>query len=271
VESGYFKLPESEYRSSPAVAQSDLKEFSRSPAHYISAKCEPQESTPALILGTLIHAAVLEPESEPQYHVKPEGMKFSTKEGIAWRDSRAKGFPIISTDDEKKIKGSAEAVKNHGTARGIFYSQEGINEICAFAQCSETGLWRKGRFDRKTTDNCGNVVIADLKSCDDARPQSFQRSVVDYGYDRQAAYYIDLCRQIEGLENDPVFIFIAVEKTPPHGIRCYVLPPEVIEHGRAKYKRELAAFKKCQESCEWPGYEEKIEVLNGRKWFLDGE
>lgn len=263
MECGFFKMPEQEYRASPAVAQSDLRSFSRSPAHYISAKCEPKESTPALILGTLIHASILGDESEPQFHVKPDGMKFSTKEGMAWRDSRAKGFPIISAEEERTILGIKKAIIESRVASKIFFGNPGQNEICAFAPHEESGLWRKGRFDLKTTDDCGNVVIPDLKTADDARPQSFRRSVEDYGYDRQAAYYIDLCKDIEELEADPIFVFVVVEKSPPYGIRCYVLPPEVIDQGRKKYRAELVRFSECQKSCEWPCYEEKIEVLTG--------
>lgn len=69
----------------------------------------------------------------------------------------------------------------------------------------------------------------------------FEKSMIDYGYDRQAAFYLDGYRTLTG--RPAQFAFAAVESEAPFGVRAAPVSPSVIASGRAKYRRALAVLK----------------------------
>lgn len=65
IEAGIYppeELTNEQYHAIPAVSKSDLDKIDRSPAHYKFAKDNPQPPTTAMIRGTIVHAAILEPD-----------------------------------------------------------------------------------------------------------------------------------------------------------------------------------------------------------------
>ena len=55
-------MTNTEYHAHKAVSKSDLDLIHRSPLHYRSAKEMPREQTETLLLGSVVHKLVLEPE-----------------------------------------------------------------------------------------------------------------------------------------------------------------------------------------------------------------
>ena len=56
-------VPDAEYRASDGLAQSALKEFARTPAHYRAYIQTPPKQTPAQRLGELVHRAVFQTDA----------------------------------------------------------------------------------------------------------------------------------------------------------------------------------------------------------------
>lgn len=117
-----------------------------------------------------------------------------------------------------------------------------------------------------------NGVIADLKTTDDASPDVFGKSIANWGYDVQDAFYQDGCEAA----GRPVkaFLFVAVEKTAcvvdgvAKGVAVYRLDDISREVGRAKYRADLATYAECKRTGNWPCYGEKIQEISVPQWSL---
>lgn len=116
-------LPIEEYHSGPGISKSALDQIARSPAHYMAYKAAPHEPTPAMLLGSVFHAAVLEPgEFDARYCVAPEGIDRRTKVGKeAWAEFEyeANGKEIIKPDIMCTVRGMAQSVAAHPLARSL--------------------------------------------------------------------------------------------------------------------------------------------------------
>ncbi len=229
----------------------------RTPAHfkarYIDKITGAEEETPAMVLGTLTHRFILEPETcEDAFHVRPEGMKFSTKDGIAWKaahDDR----PIITADQQSAIKGMRESVLAHPLARKFIERSQREQNVFS----DDDGVRLKARLD--LLPDSGNA-LADLKTCEDANDIEFAKHIDNYGYHYQAAFYLDVCK-LAGRDFSQ-WLFVAVEKNPPYCCAVYNLDPMAIEFGRRLYRRDLQVYRNCLESGQWPGYARSLSCIS---------
>ncbi|ADE87957.1 exonuclease VIII [Escherichia phage vB_EcoM_ECO1230-10] len=146
-------------------------------------------------------------------------------------------------------------------------------------------------------------IIGDLKTTEDASPEGFAKSIANWRYDVQHAYYIDGTRlaleqgkcnppqegkaELSVYWTDPVtgvlcrcrpdfwrgypkhFAFIAVEKKPPYAVGVYVLDSEGVEIGRAQYQHDLRVYAECVRSGEWPGYGDKVQTISLPGWHAN--
>lgn len=251
-------IPEADYRAAEGICQSSLKECGISMLHYLNRTVAPPEPpTDAQIIGTLTHRAVLEKDFSG-YVVRPEGMKFTTKEGKEWRAAN----PGVVVDYDIRL--ISNAVWNHDEARAIL-SAQGSNEVSCWKEDDETGLLLKGRADRVTTDAQGYTVVADLKTCGrgEGDIESFSKSIFSWGYHHQAFFYQKL------LFEASFFVYIVVEKEPPFAVACYSLDAESLELGGRDVRRWLNQVAECKTSGVWPGYAMGIRPIGVPKWVKD--
>lgn len=258
---GVLSMGESQYRSAEGVSKSDLDWIAppRTPAHYKARQdgLVYTEQTPAMRLGSLVHRAVLEPDTyRNAFVIKPEGMNFATKDGKDWKSAQTK--PILTGDDASTVSSIVEAVWRHSYAKRLL--KDAVTEQCLFAEDSH-GMLRKGRLDAMIKGS----AVPDLKTSASADPQEFERSIGKFRYHVQAAYYLDLCKLV-GIEKSQ-FIYIVVEKTPPYAVAVYSLDSEAIELGRMEYQRDLTAVRHCMEKDAWPGFTEDITVVGLPAWM----
>ena len=250
TEGVFYGVPEAIYRQAPGISNSSLKGIDQSPAHYLARLRTPWETTQAQVIGHITHTATLEPHLPPLYVVRPAGLTFTTKEGKAWRDSQS--LPIITEEEAAQISGMSAAVNRHPFARSILNRSE--KEVSAFKLDEATGLLIKGRADMVFMDDDNHTVVADLKTCEDARPAQFMRDAAKWQYHRQAAFYCDLFGASQ-------FVFICVEKSAPHGVTVMQYSPEAIQTGRTMYRAALATIAACQATNDWPGYSHEIAEI----------
>lgn len=259
-------MPETEYRAAPLISQSMLKLLRRSPAHLQASLTEPpKKDTEAQILGRLVDQALLEPERfQDAYHVRPEGMKFTEKEGKAWKAEHS-DRPIIYKEDENDIAGMIASVLGNKIARQIIIG--GHSQASVFCHHASTGLLRKGRLDKLLTDSTKRPAIADLKTCENGSPRMFANAVARFWYHVQGVFYSDMLEDLIG--EQPFFVFIAVEKTPPYACTVYQLDGESMQAGRRQYQQDLELFAVCRDRGVWPSYSEQIETIRLPRWALD--
>lgn len=261
-----MSLTNAEYHAHPAVSKSGLDQVRRSPLHYWNRYLNPdrviEPPTAAMVLGSALHARVLEPQVfADEYIVAPEGIDRRTKEGkLRWADfeSEAEGRTVLKAEDAAQIEAMAAAVHAHPAARMIL-RLPGVCEQSYFWKDAATGEECKCRPDWHSDDR---TIIADVKTTEDASPKGFARSVLKYRYHVQAAFY----SQGIGAEQ---FLFIAVEKKPPFAVAVYVTPQELVERGAQEAAEDLRLLATCRADNAWPGYGDEIQALSVPKWLQE--
>ena len=272
-------MTETEYRKIQAVRNSGLGlVMQKSPAHYLHDLRKPETTTEATSFGSYVHALILTPEiCDKEYFVidealRPQPLKnYTDASNRAWKAQaesycKVHGLALVTMDDHKRAIACRDAITRHGLANEMVNSSVGVHERLVQWTNKETGVLCKARIDR--TRNQGKIV--DLKTSKDASARAFIRSIMDYGYHRQGAFYMDGSLGKK-------FSFIVVESQPPHGVQVYDLSEEFLELGRASYQGALKHIKICRdkygsefdETTVWPAYDyfyELGEVLSPPAW-----
>uniref|UniRef100_A0A6M3LLV5 Putative exodeoxyribonuclease 8 PDDEXK-like domain-containing protein n=1 Tax=viral metagenome TaxID=1070528 RepID=A0A6M3LLV5_9ZZZZ len=258
MDQGIYRIPADEYHDMEGASKSFLHTLLvESPAHAMT----PREETQALYDGQAIHYMIFEPlRYEQKYVAKPEGMKFTTKDGIAWRDNH-NHLKIIEYEKDQDFRAMAKAIRAHLAAHEDPVIQsllsDGEPELSALWKDPSTGVDCRARFDWL---NQKSRIITDLKSCLVARSNKFTNDAYTYGYDMQAAWYLYGLTQITGVEHK-AFYFIACEKEPPYGVIVYKASEEMILHGLLRCSRAMGIYKECLESGNWPCYLAEVQEL----------
>jgi exodeoxyribonuclease VIII len=259
-----MSLSNAEYHARPEVSKSGLDLVHRSPLHYwnryLNPDREPEDPTPAMMIGSALHTAVLEPHLfDDEYAVAPACDR-RTKEGkMIWADfeQQAAGKTLLKAEDATNIELMSAAVRQHKAA-GFLLRMPGRCEQSYFWTDETSGEKCKCRPDWHSEDR---LIIADVKTCEDASPGAFLRKAVfAYRYHVQAAFYS------KGL-GAKQFIFIAVEKKAPYAVGVYTLPAELVERGWQEAQADLQRLAECRAANQWPGYGESIQELPLPAWL----
>jgi hypothetical protein len=241
----YSDLSLADYHAAPGLSKSDLDLIARSPAHYRHGE---REVTPAMRLGTVVHACVLEPDQWESRYVRANGKRSKTNVDAA------PGRVVLTADDWEICLRIRDAVWNHPTCQDLF--SDGITEHSAWWIDPDTLLLCKCRPDWSRSG-----VLIDLKTAQDASLAGFARAVDRYRYHVQAAYALDGWPTAGGGAVEQ-FVFIAVEKVPPFAVGLYELAPVALRQGRRLYQRDLATVNDCLTRQHWPGYATEITVID---------
>jgi exodeoxyribonuclease VIII len=113
-------------------------------------------------------------------------------------------------------------------------------------------------------------LIVDVKSTDDASYRAFQRSLANFQYHVQAAFYLDGASAVLG-QNFNEFVVLAVEKDPPYAVNTFLLDEAMINEGRALYRRALQMLKCCMEAKVFPAYPDQLVNISLPAWAYRGE
>jgi len=249
-------MPASEYHRLPRASKSGLDKIARSPAHYRWFTDNPSEPTKSMQLGTALHSLIFDGVSPL---VMPD---FSGKGSVAardeWKESNA-GALIVSADDFGAIHSMRDALMAHPIIGTALRGAKGRPEVSALWTCPDTGIECKSRFDWLL-----EPLLLDLKTTTDASPFGFARSIANFRYHVQDAFYSQAAAS-EGLDVRH-FLFAGVETSPPYLCAIYQLDDEAREIGRRLYLRDLRTYQQCVERNEWPGYSPEIQTLSLPKW-----
>lgn len=261
----YPDIPFKDYLALDAVSNSYLGRFDQCPA---KAKVE-QPDTPAMALGRAVHTLVLEGREafDSRYAVAPEINRRTNAGKEEWaaflQAAEDEGKEVITPEDETKAMDMRKAVFSHPFAKKLL--AEGVSEQTIVWEDRKTGLLCKGRPDRVPGEKTATLI--DLKTTADASEDKYLRSVINFGYARAAAFYIDGYGAASGVYVDSM-VHIVVEKEEPYRVEVYALDDELVAWGREEYRRLLADVKRCKESGEFPNYRnEGVVTLYKPGWL----
>lgn len=259
MQTGIHHLTREEYDVLPAVNASLLKACDRSMSHGKAYMDGNRKDSPSMAFGRAYHLFILEPDAFAKtYTVLPK----MRRAGKAWDEAveSAGGDPdrIIFADDVAEFEAMRAAILAESRRRRLT-TERGLYEVSVVWTDEEAELLCKARMD-KVIESLS--VAVDLKTTTDARPHAFFRDAATYGYDLQAAFYMDGLHAVTGTEYD--FAFLAQESDAPYASRLFTATwgGDMHQIGRAKYRPLLQSVKRAKETNVWPGYgDEPVEVV----------
>jgi exodeoxyribonuclease VIII len=271
-----------QYHANEAISHSKLELFRRRPISYyrrfVAKTVARPEPTEAFRLGSAAHCAVLEPATFwHRYALRPEGIDRRTKDGkIAFAEFEAAnaGKTIITQDEKVAVEQMTVAVLLHPLASQLLAA--GQPEL-SWRVTPAGGMALQCRTDWFNKAGCelsgGRPFVADLKtveSLDADAFRNFERACFNFGYHRQAGFYLPLITEIVG---SPVFdfYFILVEKAEPYGVAVYRLSDAATARGHDETITDLIRLQACIKDQQWPNLPNDLREIGLPKWYGGGE
>jgi hypothetical protein len=253
----YPDLPEDVYHSDPvpggSLSASGAKKLlpPSCPARYRHDQLYGQPHKQAFEFGTAAHKVAL--GTGPRL-VIVDAPDWRTKAAKEARDrARFEGHVPLLPAEHAEIQAMAAALRQHPIAGPLLDPAAGDAEQSLFWQDEQAGIWRRARLDFLPHATSGRMLITDYKTCDRADPASIRKAMGNYGYHMSAAQYTDGVRAL-GLDDDPAFLFVFQEKTPPYLVTVADLGDEDIQAGRDRMAAAAEIWRDCTTSGIWPGY-----------------
>lgn len=256
-------LSNADYHAIDALSASGIKRILQSPLHYRFDRDHPNGQTEAMMLGTAVHAAVLEPASYDAV-IMPDFNR-RTNQGkadhAAFLDANA-GRIILTEEQAAKVEGMVGAIKRHPIH----------DELIASGGRPELSLqWNDARHGEAVPCKCrfdwlrDDGIALDIKTCQDASPEGFSRAVSTFKYHYQAAWYGNGHEHVFN-RSLQAFLFIAVESVAPYGCAVYVLQPNAVRFGADQCERAMLLYAQARKSGYWRSYPETVQPILLPRW-----
>tara|TARA_R110002126_G_scaffold5579_3_gene29484 strand:- start:2162 stop:2950 length:789 start_codon:yes stop_codon:yes gene_type:complete len=250
-----------EYHTGAGISNSGLGLVLESVSSYKWARSIPSKASKELDIGTATHSLVLEGEDAlyQEFDVMPKIDK-RTKEGkatLAAFMSTSEGKKILSDEEHLLVKEMNRSVQVHPTSKSLFTN--GVAEESIFWTDEATGELCKIRPDWLKADE--NVIV-DLKTTADIN--QIGKSILNFGYRRQAAFYKMGFEAHFGRELER-FIFVFVSKTKVLGrypVRVVELKDEDMLKGEMEAKTALMRYHSAVMEDNWID----VESIELPKW-----
>lgn len=265
----YPDMSEAEYHGDPVPGGSLSSTGARKllppgcPAKYKAELAEARTSS-TFDLGTAAHRLIL---GVGRQIVVVDAENWRTKAAQEQqKEAREAGHVPVLTADWERVNAMADALRAHPLASAALDpARGGKPEQTLIAQDPDSGVWLRARLDWMPDPHSAiRPVIFDYKTTKSAYPASFARSMYDFGYHIQAAFYADLYLALTGV--DAPFLFIGQEKEPPYLVSVCQPDAEAMRAGRQKVREAIDIYAACSAVDEWPGYPDAIHTISLPPW-----
>ena len=223
-----------DYLKERPLSFSSIKQFVKSPKHYIQYITQPREQTESMLLGSVVHNLILQPDTfESKYIVEPDFNK-RTNQG---KEDYQKFLDTIS---ERKLQAvppkvflkAKEMVTQFMDSPNYNYVKQMDATETRFDKLSDTGLPICGYIDGMNADT--NFEIKTVSSADYA---DIQRDFYNLKYHLQAAIY--------NWVNGKNIMYIVIENSFPYLSRAFTVSDNYIKEGKAIFDKAMTDFSYC--------------------------
>lgn len=264
---GVYDLPAEQYHADPvpggSLSSTGARMLLKCPAKFNWARHNPQPVKAEFEFGTAAHTLLLGTGPELVEVEETEWRTNAVKVKVAGIRDRG-GVPIKSAALET-VHDMRDALSAHPKAGKLFTPGTGLAEQSLFWQDPMTGVQCRARLDWVQTGAGGRVVMVDYKSARSAELNAIEKSIYDYGYHIQCAFYEHGIRTLGLAESvQPVLVF--QEKEPPYVVTVVEVSLDAMKIARGKVAQALMTYQRCDQSDYWPGYSDDIEIAGIPAW-----
>lgn len=242
-----LELSNAEYRALSAVSQSDLKSCWNNPQLYHQMRGRPSEPTASQQFGIDLESYI---RGELDYAILPATVlnKDGHRRGKAYTEFLAENQSryLVTEDYVAQLERAADNILNNGPAAQLIYSPTAIWHERFAWDCDLTGLRLKCEIDLLDP---GLHCVTDLKTASDVDLDSFERDVMKWGYDIQAAMYLQAAKLL--LDEDWSYAWVVVRNRPPFDCEVYEASQQLLLHGSRRLDERLEFFAECEKSGQW--------------------
>lgn len=260
----YANISDVDYHADrDSLSSSGARKLLDSPAKFRWLMDQPVETAKHFDVGHFVHALIL---GVGQPVVVIEFDSYRSKAAQEERDAAyAAGKIPMLVGDVAECKAMAEAVLAHPTAAALL--SEGTPELSAYWHDIATKVRLRARFDWLRVFASGRrPILADVKtSGTPVGPDSWGSTAAKFRLHFQNAWYVKAVREV-GIHDDAGFVFINVEKDPPHLVSLTQLPTQAIDLGAASVRKSIDLYAQCRDTDTWPGYGDEIHVVDLPRW-----
>ena len=252
-----FNLSNSDYHNLDSLSASGAKTIASQGLRTFRYKRN--KTTPAMTMGTCVHSMTFEADKGEVLR-GPEsrrGSEWKEMLELAERDDKI----LLTASDYDAAAEIADAVLSNK------YAAEHINASSAVAEASimvddpTHNVPLRTRPDLWVTDE---DIIVDLKTCLDSSPDAFAKTVSNFGYHTQNAFY----KHVLGVEGHDLreFIFVAVNKEYPYNCGIYTLDEDTLSEGMAACNYAIEQYAMAKARDAWPSGYEQPQTLTLPRW-----
>jgi exodeoxyribonuclease VIII len=239
-----MKVTEQTIKDRP-LSFSSIKEFMRSPRHYVKYLTQERKQTEAMLFGAVCHKLILEPQDfEKEYIVEPE---FNKRTNQGKEDYQA----FLTSIEEKKLtpippatmlKAKELVTQLMGTPAHNYVHQLSKKED-RFDMIHETGLPVCGYID-----GVGDNFNIEVKIVTSADTDDIIRDFYKMKYHIQAGIY-------NWANGKPIY-YLVIENSFPYLPRIFKASDEYVMEGKKAFNKAMKDFKFCLDTDSFDmGYE----------------
>lgn len=224
-----------------------------------------QVHKPHFDLGKAAHTRVL---GDGEEVVVVDALDWRSKEAREARDAAyAEGKVPILVADNLVIDAMAASLEAHPVAPLLFAT--GKAEQSIFWTDEQTGVQCRARLDwLPEKQNGRRIIIPDLKTAVSAEPGEFSRAAARFHYAMQDDQYREAVRAA-GLDPDPAFVFVVIEKEPPYVVTVGQLDDDSQKLGADLNNKARRIYAACLATDTWPGYADGVASLSLPIWHFN--
>jgi len=257
------------YLAHDSVSRSQISLLDKmTPKHFKFSRDNPsvRKQTPDMLIGSAVHKYFFERDEFRQCYLTAPELNLRKKADreemeIFKADAARIGQEVLTKEQMAKVEAVGDALHANKAVSSLVSG--GVTERSIFRPYNKFTLKTRPDYYK---EECNTII--DLKTCKDVSPKGFLRSVIDYQYYVQDAYYVDAVAHFR--EAKPRFLIVAVEKEPPYESAIYELENSFQMVGRATYIRALALIQECMDKDQWPGYPDTAIDLRCPDWLWEG-
>lgn len=259
TEPGDYELTDIAYHSDPtdtgSLSSSGARTLLDCPAKFEYQRANGSPPKRTFEFGHAAHQAVLGVGPEMVVLDHPNYKKHAAQSDRNAAHAAGK-IPLLVHEAEVVIA-MANKLREHPVATALFQPGTGQAERSLFARDRRSGLMLRARLDWLRYATPGRrLIIPDYKTTANAHPDAVQRSIADYGYHIQGAFYRRVV-QLLGLAPDgAAFVLVCQEKTAPYLVSVVEPAASSLAWGDQLVDHAIDVYQQCTETGHWPGYTE---------------